>query len=293
MRFLGPRSPDLLVVSGDADDVPIGLLEECAARGVPFATICQANTEQFWPDDHSASQYRRVMSASRRCYFVSKANQRLLEKQIGCELPNAEIVRNPFNVNINAAPPRPHSDDRSELRFACVARLHPPSKGQDVLLEAVADPVWQDREWRLTFYGEGSARNGIERMVQRLGLRDRVRLAGFVTPVEAIWAENHVLVMPSRYEGLPLAMVEAMMCARPVVATDVAGHSEIIDEGITGFLADAPTVPSVRKALETLWARRLDLEAMGKAASRSIRQQVPSDPASIFAGKIRALADIP
>ncbi len=54
--------------------------------------------------------------------------------------------------------------------------------------------------------------------------------------VPDIWAANHLLVMPSRFEELPLAMVEAMLCARPVVATDVAGHKEIIEEGVTGFL---------------------------------------------------------
>lgn len=56
--------------------------------------------------------------------------------------------------------------------------------------------------------------------------------------------------MPSRFEGLPLAMVEAMLCARPVVATDVAGHAEIIEDGVTGFLADAPTAGSMAAALE-------------------------------------------
>jgi glycosyltransferase involved in cell wall biosynthesis len=83
--------------------------------------------------------------------------------------------------------------------------------------------------WRLSSvcrYGEGLKRNGLERLAQRLGISDRV-VFGFM-PVEEIWARNHVLVMLSRLEGLPLTMVEAMLCRRPVVATDVAGHSEII-----------------------------------------------------------------
>jgi glycosyltransferase involved in cell wall biosynthesis len=99
--------------------------------------------------------------------------------------------------------------------------------------------------------------------------------------------------MPSRYEGLPLAIVEAMLCGRPVVATDVAGHSEIVEDGVTGFLADAPTVDSVAKALERLWARRSDAEQIGAAAAQRIRQLVPPDPARIFANKIKdILADV-
>lgn len=129
----------------------------------------------------------------------------------------------------------------------------------------------------------------IERIVAQLGLKDRVKLVGFVTAVERIWAENHVLVMPSRYEGLPLAMVEAMLCARPVVATDVAGHSEILEDGASGFLAESATVHSMASALERLWTNRTELEMMGQVAAVSIRKYVPREPARVFADKIKAV----
>jgi glycosyltransferase involved in cell wall biosynthesis len=89
---------------------------------------------------------------------------------------------------------------------------------------------------------------------------------------------------------MPLAIIEAMMCARPVVATDVAGHSAIIDDGITGFLADAPTASSMNKTLERLWAMRLHLKSVGRAAAVAIRERVPSDPVRVFVEKIQLLA---
>ena len=95
-------------------------------------------------------------------------------------------------------------------------------------------------------------RDGLERMTRQFGISDRVVMAGHI-PVDKIWTENEVLVMPSRYEGLPLAIVEAMLCGRTIVATDVAGNSEIIDDGVTGFLAKAPTPPALLEALERLW----------------------------------------
>jgi glycosyltransferase involved in cell wall biosynthesis len=85
-------------------------------------------------------------------------------------------------------------------------------------------------------------------------------------------------------------MVEAMMCARPVIATDVAGHSEIIEDGVTGFLAKAPTVASVAEALERGWARRAEFEEIGLAAARSIRKIVPADPVDIFSSKLQEYA---
>jgi glycosyltransferase involved in cell wall biosynthesis len=126
-------------------------------------------------------------------------------------------------------------------------------------------------------------------LVKRLNLSERVDFAGYV-PVEEIWASNHILVLPSRYEGLSLAMVEAMMCARPVIATDVGGHSEIIEDGVTGFLAKAPTVASVAEALESGWARRAEFEEIGLAAAKRIREIVPADPVGIFSSKLQEYA---
>jgi glycosyltransferase involved in cell wall biosynthesis len=265
------------------------LFELCVEKKLPFAAISQINAELFWPDDETASRLRKVLPVARRCYFVSKANRRLFEKQIGIELSNAEIVCNPFNVDRNARPPWPQLNDGAMLQFASVARLEPLLKGQDILLEALADPVWKNRRWCLTLYGEGPMKDSIERMIQRLGLQDRASFAGYVTSVENIWLTNHVLVMPSRYEGMPLAMVEAMLCARPIVATDVAGHSEIVEDEVTGFLADAPTVPSLRRALERLWAKRAELKAIGEAAANSIRKYIPTDPICVFAEKLETL----
>jgi glycosyltransferase involved in cell wall biosynthesis len=81
--------------------------------------------------------------------------------------------------------------------------------------------------------------DSLKRLSNRLGLSGRVSFA-VVSRIEDIWASHQVLVMPSRVEGPPLVIVEAMLCGRPVVATDVAGNSEVVEDGVTGFLANAP-----------------------------------------------------
>ena len=287
-KFLASEGPALIVFSESGALPAIDLLELCVSKKLPFVTISHTSSPDWWPDDGLARRYRKAMPTARRCYFVSKAIQKLVEKQIGDELANAEIIYNPFNVDRNVSLPWPPLVDGSTLRLACVATLHPPSKGQDILLEAFADPEWKHRNWRLTFYGEGPMRDRLERMVRRSALGDRVGFAGFVDDVVKIWLENHVLVMSSRYEGLPLAIVEAMLCARPTVATDVGGNSEIIEDGVTGFLADSATVRSMTTTLERLWSRRTDLEEMGKAAAKSIREHVPPDPVRVLSEKLKS-----
>jgi glycosyltransferase involved in cell wall biosynthesis len=266
-------------------------LELCISQEIPFVTIGHAANDDWWMDDAEAKRMRAALPKALRCYFVSEATRRFAEKQLGRNLANAEVVRNPFNVSYHAAPPWPRLDREEELRFACVGRLHPPSKGLDILFEALALPSWRERRWRLTLYGEGPMREMLEHLAQLLGIAERIEFAGLVADIEQVWAANHVLVMPSRYEGLPLAIVEAMLCARPVVATDVAGHAEVIEDGVTGFLADAPTVRSVASALERFWARRHEAEQIGEAAAGRIRELVPPDPAKVFAEKLKMLVN--
>jgi glycosyltransferase involved in cell wall biosynthesis len=290
-RLLKAMTPAIAVLSDGTTLPPIQLLELCVAKRMPFVTVSQAGSEAFCYDDDLAKRYRAALAAALRCFFVAQANRWLVEKQIGGELANAEIVRNPFNVSYNGSFPWPTSSTDAAVRFACVGRLYPPAKGQDILFEALAQSEWKYRNWRLSIYGEGPARSSLEWLARRLGLSKRVRFAGFAKP-EEIWAENHVLLMPSRYEGLPLVMVEAMLCSRPIVATNIAGHAEIVEEGVTGFLADAPTPPAMAAALEKFWARRTEAEEMGKAGHDRIRELVPPDPVRVLVEKLVALGGL-
>jgi glycosyltransferase involved in cell wall biosynthesis len=292
-KFLNAAQPKLVILSTGGIFPPIEWLEFCRENRLPFVTICQANSRSWWFDDETAARYGQALRAALRCYFVSEGNLRLAEKQIGAEFSNAEVVRNPFNVDYNTSLPWPSIGKDGAIRLACVGRLEPVAKGQDILLEALATPIWIDRPWHLTLYGDGPFRIGIRRLVQRFGLEDRVTLAGWVSDVKNIWAENHVLVMPSRYEGLPMAMVEAMLCGRPIAATDVGGHSEIVEDSVSGFVADAPTVTSLTGALDRLWKHRHDLKKMGEVAQREIRKSVPADPAAVFSQKIQSLLTAP
>jgi glycosyltransferase involved in cell wall biosynthesis len=288
-KLVRNRAPALVVLSSGSVVPPIELVELCKTRDWPFVTIGQANSESWWPDDELAERYRKALPTALRCFFVSHANRSLAEKQLGCKIANVEVVRNPFNVEHDIRLPWPPSGKGCELRFACVARLDPPSKGQDILLEALARPQWSDRNWRLSIFGEGPARRSLELLARHLGLSERVVFAGFAS-VESIWASHHVLVMPSRLEGLPLAMVEAMWCARPVIGTNVAGNAEIIEDGINGFLAGAPTVSCMSDTLERAWARRAEFQQIGIVAANRIRELVPPDPTAVFSKILNSLA---
>jgi glycosyltransferase involved in cell wall biosynthesis len=139
-------------------------------------------------------------------------------------------------------------------------------KGQDILLEVLSSDVWKSRQWKLRIYGNGSDKLHIEHLIKMFGLQERAAFAGFVNDTREIWSDSQLMVLPSRGEGTPLATLEAMMCGRPVVTTDVGGNREVLEEGLTGWIADAATPRSFGQAMERAWLDRGRWAEMGRAA---------------------------
>jgi glycosyltransferase involved in cell wall biosynthesis len=252
---------------------------QCRSAGLPYVAIVQSNAEWLWPDDRQGEQMALAYGSAQACCFVSSRNRELLEDQIGRRLGNAVVVHNPYNVTHDASPTWPATTP--EWRLACVARLDPVAKGQDVLLHVLAQDKWKTRDLRVAFYGTGRCERNLRQLAERLGL-NRVEFRGHVSDVERIWADNHALVLPSRYEGTPLALVEAMLCGRPAIVTDVAGNTELVEHGISGFVACAPSVALLDHVFEEAWQRRSEWQEMGARARDRAAALVPVDPVGQF-----------
>ncbi len=121
-------------------------------------------------------------------------------------------------------------------------------KGHDVLLRAIAtvDGV------RLIILGEGQERSALEQLAVDLGVSDRLDLLGWVDNPRAHLPSFDVMVLPSRSEGFPLAVVETMLAGRPVVATRVGSIAEAVADGETGFLIDKDDANSLAAVLRRL-----------------------------------------
>jgi glycosyltransferase involved in cell wall biosynthesis len=114
------------------------------------------------------------------------------------------------------------------------------------------------------------------------GLSDRVTFHGYVKDIQQIWNENHVLLLPSTYEGMSLSVLEAMKCGRIVVTTNVASSIEFIEDGINGFKSPAPTLLEYDLAMERAWNSKENWHEIARLAKNTIEDKVPNDAAAFF-----------
>lgn len=288
-QWLREGEPDLVCFSDGGVANKPQWRKYCAEAGIPYVNVSQANYEGYWLTDDLAKAQWEALAGARRCFFVSRGNWRLFEQQTGRRLGNAEVIRNPFQVDYETEPEWPL--ESGKLMLACVGRLEPSAKGQDLLFETLAADKWRGRDVEVSLYGSGAMERSLRRLAAMLGVEGKVHFAGTTKDVAGIWREHHALVLPSRYEGLPLAIVEAMLCHRAAIVTDVAGNAELLEDGVSGFVAAAPTVTELDKALERAWQARDRLQTMGLAAGQQVRQLVPADSVGVFAEKLLHLAE--
>jgi glycosyltransferase involved in cell wall biosynthesis len=165
---------------------------------------------------------------------------------------------------------------RSERDIICVARLEY-GKGVDVLLHAWGRMLHAPAEWRahlnlrLRLVGEGVLRPRMERIVAELGIADSVEFLGLRRDVVELLQQSWGFVLPSRWEGMPNALLEAMACGLPCVATRVSGSEDIISDNINGLLVEpeqpAEMAQALRRIIEDIGlAQRLGQEGRATVA---------------------------
>jgi glycosyltransferase involved in cell wall biosynthesis len=282
-KWLDRFKPDLVVISqgGPIDGFP--WKQECYKRGIPYVAIIHCvNPFEFLYEGHVDPVCQGYDHALIN-YFVSEGNIPEAEKVLAHPIKHTKIVRNPFKVPYTIQVPYPQPDP--EFRLAIVAAMNTYHKGQDLIFEVLKMEKWKQRPLKVSLYGSG-AQEGFLKRLKQLWQLDNVEFKGFQNTIPQIWETHHGLLMGSRMEGLPLALVEAMLCQRIAIVPDIAGHAEVIRDNENGFLAQAPVLFCLDEAMERAWQRRQDWQTMGEMAGKDIRAIIPPNPLEIFADEL-------
>lgn len=256
----------------------------CYKLNIPYAIVCQKAVDFYWPNYYDRAYMIDSLKNATGCFFVCQHNKKLTEEQFGIPLPNSKIVFNPVKFN---RVPHTFPTVRNGYKLACIARLFLLDKGQDMLIRILSKPKWKDRPISVSFVGKGVDLEGLQDMANFLGV-DRVSFLGHIDDVSKIWETHHALILPSRSEGMPLVLLEAMAIGRPAIITNAGGNAEIVAHGETGFVGQV-SEEGFEDAMESAWAMRANWEQMGIEASKSINQKVPANPEMEFSNAILKL----
>lgn len=145
-------------------------------------------------------------------------------------------------------------------------------KGLDILIKAMGLLKDKGARWTLIIGGTGPLKNDLTELVNEEGLQDKVTFSGNISEKDHFFNDIDVFVLPSRFEGFPLVLIEAGMYKMPVIATKVSGNPEIIRDNETGILVESENEYALAEAIE-----KYTDEAIRNQYSRSLKKLVESE----------------
>ena len=175
---------------------------------------------------------RALAVAHRKIVTVSDAIQNYVRSEVGIAPSRLMTIHNGVP---EAQLPRRAMRKLREASFVTVGRLHA-IKNYEMLLRAFASAFRTYPECRLKIAGDGPERQRLENLARELGLEAGVSFLGFQNDVRGLLGESHVFILSSRYEGISIALLEAMRAGLPAIATRVGGMAEVVQDGKTGIL---------------------------------------------------------
>lgn len=247
IRFVKEHRIDLCISTGGKE---IAFLHTLPCRTMAEMHFAMKQREQLLTANHSGAFWRLLgRIRTKQLVRAVKPLERLVVltehdkedwQQAGCT--NVVVIPNPCSMNGCEVPVLSKKNE-----VLSVGRLHE-QKGFDMLLQAWSDVEKQHPEWTLRIVGEGPKRAALEEQIQALGLK-HVELAGLASSMVNEYAAASLFVLSSRYEGLPLALIEAMWCGLPCVAFDCPhGPEELLSDG-RGWLVKCEDIAGLSRQI--------------------------------------------
>ncbi len=217
-----------------------------------------------WMVNHNIAHCIVAVSAMTR--------QKLIDEGIQAErivvIPNGIM---PVQVEgVNRAEVRQAAGLRAEDPFLLAVGRLVYSKAHEILIAAMPAVLERFPAAKVGICGDGILHSKLEEQIQSLGLSDSVKLFGHSDDVEKFLASADVFVMPSLWEGLPIALLEAMSAGLPVIATKVEGVEELITEGEHGLLVPTGNTSALTEAILKLLANPQLCRKMGAASKAKV-----------------------
>jgi glycosyltransferase involved in cell wall biosynthesis len=238
-----------------------------ALTGVPVRVSTKHGFNEFRENPGFALGDRAIATFAHAHIAISRGLARYLEEVEGFDGASFEIVH--YGIEPNGAP-RPY--EGGQPRLLCVGRLIP-IKGHIVLLRAFAEARRQIPDLRLDIAGRGPLEPALRALAKELEVDDAIRFLGYVAPVQRAIEDAAIVVVPSMGEGFGMVALEAMERSRPVIAAEIGGLGELVEEGVTGLLVPPGEAEPLTQAIVQLAGNLPRAAELGEAGRRRALEQ--------------------
>jgi glycosyltransferase involved in cell wall biosynthesis len=183
------------------------------------------------------------------------------------DFSRCEVVYNGVDIKSNAVFPR-------KIKIVTVANLSPRKGCLEYLVQVVAVICKEFREIEFVFIGRDDMAGALKSKSDELGLSGCVRFTGFVSDVVSELEDSLAFVLPSRYgEGCPTSILEAMACGLPIIAFEIDGIPELIEDNKSGFLIKNDDYVGMFKTLKMLIQNPELAKSVGSYGNRKVREK--------------------
>jgi len=197
----------------------------------------------------------------------SKAAAKVLQERCGIKSERLHVIYNGIDTNTVS-----HEVETEQIDILCVANLRP-LKGHLILLQAIKQLQSKYINLKATLLGKDLTNGHFFEQVQSMALEDTFVWIGFVTDISPYLARAKILVLPSlEREGTPTSILEAMNAGIAVVTSNVGGVSELVQDGIGGYLVKPGDVDALADRIDFLLSHPDDRAKIGENAKRYVRQ---------------------
>lgn len=211
----------------------------------------------------------------RRIVAVSDSIKDYISESIAIPTSRLMTIHNGIPAHQDDHKGRMTHDDH-KVRFITVGRLAA-IKNHAMMLEAFAELLKSNPQANLTIVGDGPERAAIELRLENLGIANNVKLAGFQSDVTSFLDQADVFLLTSNYEGISIALLEAMRSGLPAICTSVGGIPETVIDSESGILVPAGDVTALARAMSELANSPSKRKQFGESARKRFNIEFSQD----------------
>lgn len=252
-RLVRDTRPDIVQTNLPELSVPLRLFRLFAAGPKVLHTVQNPLSSEPW--------YWRLLNVAtlRACAGLVYSSRSIMEEAVlpawasptvSMAIPNAMSLPAP-SEGARQSLRRSLGIQDGETAVCCVARLCR-QKGQDVLLKAAAMLSGEGRRIKILLAGDGEMEDDLRSLAKRFGLESRVHFLGRRSDIPSVLAASDIYAGPSRWEGLGIALGEAMLAGKPCVASMISGHADILTDGATGLAVPSEDPDQLARGIAAL-----------------------------------------